>query len=282
MKTIVILGAGQAGRAAAALLNASNMQLLAFGDNAPAAQNATAEVPVLPVAEALARAPDLVLISVVGEERRAALRGQVQAFGYEGEVAEFATLRERFNIRTATLKRLAQRIGTVPVPGAMAELGVYQGDFAHQMNRLLPQRTLYLFDTFEGFPEEDIHAEMAAGLPAPPPGAFAATSEAAVLARMPHPQQVVVKKGHFPKTAHGVDGHFCLVSLDADLYAPTLAGLEFFWPRLCAGGYLLLHDYDSPQYPGVKLAVQAYEARYGPLPLVPLPDVHGTAVLAKP
>ena len=63
---------------------------------------------------------------------------------------------------------------------------------------------------------------------------------------------------------------------------PTLAGLDFFWPRLSPGGAILLHDYNSLQFDGVRKAVHAFEAEHGPLPLLPLSDLHGTAVILRP
>ena len=55
-----------------------------------------------------------------------------------------------------------------------------------------------------------------------------------------------------------------------------------FYPRLSPGGAIFLHDYNSRQFDGVKEAVLAYERDHGPLPLVPLSDLHGTAVLIRP
>ncbi len=43
--------------------------------------------------------------------------------------------------------------------GVVAEAGVYKGDFAKEMNRVFFDRKIYLFDTFEGFPETDILKE---------------------------------------------------------------------------------------------------------------------------
>ena len=40
-------------------------------------------------------------------------------------------------------------------------------------------------------------------------------------------------EGWFPETAFDIeDETFCLVCMDACLYRPTLAGLEFFFPRM--------------------------------------------------
>ena len=36
---------------------------------------------------------------------------------------------------------------------------------------------------------------------------------------------------------------FALVHLDCDLYAPMRAGLEFFYPKLVPGGFMIIHDY---------------------------------------
>ena len=45
----------------------------------------------------------------------------------------------------------------------MAELGVYRGEFAKEINKVFPDRTLYLFDTFEGFAEQDCDTEVKKG-----------------------------------------------------------------------------------------------------------------------
>ena len=44
-----------------------------------------------------------------------------------------------------------------------------------------------------------------------------------------------------------------------DLYQPMLAGLRFFYERMCPGGVLLLHDYFHPELPGVRQAVENFE-----------------------
>ena len=35
--------------------------------------------------------------------------------------------------------------------------------------------------------------------------------------------------------------------LDFDKYDPTMAALEFFYPRMNNGGYIFIHDYNSPE-----------------------------------
>jgi O-methyltransferase len=97
--------------------------------------------------------------------------------------------------------------------------------------------------------------------------------------RMPHPEKVVVRKGYFPVTLEGLEERFALVSLDVDLYKPTLAGLGYFYPRLSVGGCIFIHDYNSSRYKGVRKAVDEYTEANGTL--VQPPDFAGTVVLPK-
>ena len=176
-------------------------------------------------------------------------------------------------VRLATLELLCRRLKAVP--GAAAELGVYRGFFARCINQLLPDRKLYLFDSFEGFGAE-VNASDAFQ------AAHANTTIEKVLAIMPHRAMVTVKPGFFPASLDGLEETFCLVSLDVDFAQSTLEGLRYFWPRLQRGGYLMLHDWGSPSLPGVAQALKTYEAEIGTsIPAIPLCDVGGTLVLCK-
>ena len=176
-------------------------------------------------------------------------------------------------VRLATLELLCRRLAEVP--GAAAELGVYRGFFARCINQLLPQRKLYLFDSFEGFAEGACAADSFQA-------AHRNTAIDKVLAIMPHPDSIRVKPGFFPESLEGMEERFCLVSLDVDFYQTTLDGLRYFWPRLEEGGYLMLHDWGSPKLPGVAKALRDYEAELGyKIPAMPLCDVGGTLVLCK-
>ena len=176
-------------------------------------------------------------------------------------------------VRLATLELLCRRLADVP--GAAAELGVYRGFFARCINQLLPERKLYLFDSFEGFSEEANASESFQA-------AHANTTMERVLAIMPHPGMVTIKPGFFPASLDGLEERFCLVSLDVDFELATLEGLRYFWPRLHKGGYLLLHDWGSPGLPGVAQALRIYEKEIGAaIPGIPLCYVGGTLVLCK-
>ncbi len=182
-------------------------------------------------------------------------------------------------VRLKTLELCCGRLDGVP--GAAAELGVYRGAFAACINALLPDRTLWLFDSFEGFDPEEAERELALGRAGE--GLIAAhrnTGAEAVLARMLHPETVVIRQGLFPASLEGLEERFALVSLDADLEDSTYAGLCYFVPRMNPGGYLFLHDWDAPKLVGVRRALARFEReRGGKLPALPLPDLNGSLVL---
>lgn len=139
--------------------------------------------------------------------------------------------------------------------GAVAEAGVFQGEFASVINSSFPDRILYLFDTFEGFDERDILFEEKKRYSDARPGHLSITSETLVLNRMKYPKNCVIRKGYFPETAVGINEKFCYVNLDMDLYKPTLEGLRFFYPLMARGGIITIHDYFSQGYEGVNAAV---------------------------
>ena len=184
-------------------------------------------------------------------------------------------------VRLSTLELLCRQLS--PVPGAMAELGVYKGGFAACMNKLCPDRRLYLFDSFQGFQPEEAQQEKGRGTCTD--GFLTAhqnTSVQSVLDHMPHPENVILKIGFFPDSLHGLEDRFSLVSLDADFRDSTLEGLRYFWPRLNAGGYLMLHDWGSPRLSGVRQALELYRTEIEePIASVPIPDLGSSLILQK-
>ena len=293
MKTVIILGAGQFGRGISRLLNTEYMELVGFGDNDPSLYHLNktekqergfpADVPILSVDQAVRLEPDYIITGVTDPARSGQLKSQAVHSGFHGEFILLRDLYEQIDIRSATLKQMAKRLHCQKIPGHIAELGVYKGDTAWKLNALFPDRRLYLFDTFEGFDPRDIEKEEALGCSRARKGEFSDTSETAVLNRLPFPQNAVIRKGYFPGTAQGLeDESYALVSLDADLYAPLLSGLEYFYPRLSPGGMILLHDYNNERFQGARQAVEDYEKCRHPLVLVPLCDLHGSAVIVRP
>ena len=165
------------------------------------------------------------------------------------------------------------------VDGDLMELGTYQGRTATmlaQMARRL-ERTLHVLDTFEGFDQRDITGPDASART----GTFNDTSLEAVRARVGE-EAVRYVKGYFPETASQLppDGRYCLVHIDCDLYTPITSALEYFYPRMAPGGFIIVHDYASPSWAGAERAVDEFFATK-PESIIPMPDGAGSAMVRK-
>jgi O-methyltransferase len=137
---------------------------------------------------------------------------------------------------------------TQKVPGDIAEVGVYRGGSAKIICSAKGDKTLHLFDTFEGLPKVD---EIDMVWPFYE-GKFAASFED-VKEYLKDDPNVFFYKGIFPATSDPVkDKQFSLVNLDVDCYESTKQCLEFFYPRMSRGGIMISHDYITA--PGVKKA----------------------------
>ena len=163
--------------------------------------------------------------------------------------------------RVIALNNVAALIRENKTSGETAELGVFQGSFAKHINQCFPNKKLYLFDTFEGFVQEDIAAELPDSANQISAGTYryTETSEDLVIRSMPIPENCIIKKGYFPETAVALEEQYSFISLDADLYKPTLDGLIYFYPRLSSGGVIFIHDYFSTIFTGVKQAVLEHQ-----------------------
>jgi O-methyltransferase len=183
---------------------------------------------------------------------------------------------ERYHddVRYSTLALGLQRIESDGVEGAIAEVGVYQGATSLFMHKQCPGRTLYLFDTFEGFPSQDLENRA--------DERFNDTSVAAVRTLLGESLNVLFRQGYFPETSQGLeDEKFSLVMLDVDLYQPSFEVFRFFYPRLTRGGYFFMHDYNSMESErAVSRAAHAFMADKPEL-LIEIPDYFGTALFRK-
>lgn len=166
--------------------------------------------------------------------------------------------------RVNFLRDFAKLKGDLAKDASVAEGGVFQGMFAREINNYFPDRTIYLFDTFEGFDKKDVVVEAEKGFADVKEHYYSETSEELVLSRLPHSEKAVVRKGYFPETASGLeDQRFLFVNLDFDLYTPILEGLKFFYPRMVSGGVILVHDYFTEYYHGVRKALADFEEFIG-------------------
>lgn len=281
MKKIVLFGAGQFGAMISRLVG-TGYAISCFADNYEGKWGTTlAGIPVVSPKESMLFDPDCFCLCVMDEERAGQMEAQIRELGFNGPILRPDALRT-FDARVATMRLLAEQIQEEKIPGDVAELGVFRGDFAVLINAAFPDRTIHLFDTFEGFPPKDVEIEQEQGFSGAKAGDFAETAKDIVAKRLPCPEQAVFHKGYFPATFRScMEKTFAFVSVDADLYAPTAAALPLFWDRLSTGGAMLIHDVNSTQYTGAGKAVREFCTEKGLLPM-PVCDLHGSVVLRKP
>jgi predicted O-methyltransferase YrrM len=125
---------------------------------------------------------------------------------------------------------------TIHLDGDIAEVGTAAGGSARLISEYCGDKTIHLFDTFEGLPKPgDLDGRFSEG---------SYRSSLEDVQRYLEGRRVEFHKGMFPGSATSVQGHrFSFVHLDVDLYQSTLDCLRFFYPRLNPGGIIITHDY---------------------------------------
>lgn len=147
------------------------------------------------------------------------------------------------------LSTLVQAVSKIP--GNMAEVGTFMGGSAKIILEVEREKTLHIFDTFEGLPErsdvDNKHFTL---------GEYKGTLNT-VKTNLRKYTNVRFHRGIFPSTAKGVQNiKFSFVHLDVDLFEGTINSLEFFYPRMNKGGIILSHDYISAK--GVQKAFDKF------------------------
>jgi hypothetical protein len=174
------------------------------------------------------------------------------------------------------LFRNVEHVLSEGILGDLAEVGVYRGNSARLLAVLAKraERRLYLFDTFSGFDPRNLQ-----GPDSDKKVAFEDTSLDRVK-RLVKLDNVIYVPGLFPDSIATValPERFVVVHLDCDLYEPTKAGLEYFCSRMAHGGLIIVHDYGSSHWPGVKAAVDEVLSQRPERPIL-LPDKSGTVVI---
>jgi hypothetical protein len=127
--------------------------------------------------------------------------------------------------------------------GSMAEAGVFMGGSARLICEVKGHVPLHLFDVFE----TQQYASDAAGVELRAHFGKVHGSQAWVEGILAPYAEVHFHPGFFPSSAQGLeDERFSFVHLDMDLVSSTNAALDFFLPRMVAGGILIGDDYYDP------------------------------------
>jgi len=149
---------------------------------------------------------------------------------------------------------------TCSIPGDIAECGVYRGGSAYLIaeviNKLAPQKTIFLFDTFKGLPDGNTEYDPALDKQS----AYQDTSVESVKALLGKFNNCNINEGLFEDTLTSItEKTFCFVHIDCDLYDSIKYSCEFLYPRLNTGGMMVFDDYGyTIDWPGAKLAVDEF------------------------
>ena len=157
------------------------------------------------------------------------------------------------------------------IPGCFVECGVFAGGSAWFLASLKGDKTLHLFDTFEGMPEtgerDTLHKK----------GDFADTSLEGVKEVVTQ-ENVVFHKGIIPQTFRGWDEPIAFAHVDVDIYQSVKDCCEYLWPRLSKGGVMVFDDYGHFTCPGAMEAVEEY---FLDKKSVPINMITGQAIVFK-
>lgn len=181
------------------------------------------------------------------------------------------------------------------VPGAFAECGVWRGGSVLAMISTLQSegaadRDIYLYDTFEGMTAPSEHDLSPVDPPALQtwreaertggrawselfdPASFSEESVRGLLLATRYPiERLRFVRGPVEKTLPGAaPDRLALLRLDTDWYESTRHELDHLYPRLEAGGVLIIDDYGH--WSGARRAVDEYFAEHGPAPLLTAVD----------
>ena len=141
---------------------------------------------------------------------------------YNEDVHDFIISSRWDPIRYSTIALAINTIQNEQNEGSFAELGVYKGETSQVIHLMAPERELYLFDTFEGFPSEYLEIKN-------DDYRYKDTNVELIKKTIGNMNNITIKKGTFPETAVGLESEFfSFVHLDADLNHSTLKGLDFF------------------------------------------------------
>ena len=176
--------------------------------------------------------------------------------------------------RVAALVEAVRYVSRHAIPGAIVECGVWRGGsmmaVAQTLLELGESRDLHLFDTFDGMPPPgaadcDLTGASAADLMAAEDKQTGAVWARSPLADVRHN---LLGTGYPESRVHFVAGRvedtlparaperIAILRLDTDWYESTRHELVHLFPRLSAGGVLIIDDYGHWQ--GARRAVDEY------------------------
>jgi len=150
---------------------------------------------------------------------------------------------------------MTESLSLTPPHHAIAEIGVLKGGTSKYLSMVASDRKIYLFDTFNGLPEDFIN---------PMDGIwnkndFSDIHIDEVKRYLSDCDNIVLNPGIFPFTAHQLlEKYFCFVLIDCVLYYSTYSSLLYFSNKVNQYSNIIVDDYGRPECPGVKIAVDNF------------------------
>ncbi len=201
-----------------------------------------------------------------------------------------------FSLKYTTLFLYHQRMyeQIKHLPGDIVECGIGQGVTFTFLTTLAyndpTPRTIWGFDSFEGFPEPTAEDD---SIRAPKKGDWRLTSVSEYYKYVTNlgfgddwtKSNVIFVKGFFEDSLqHYTGDQIAYLHLDVDLYASYVTTLEGLYDKVVPGGVILFDEYmrgmDQIKYPGAKQAIDEFFADKG---VSPQRDVHsGKYYVIKP
>lgn len=157
--------------------------------------------------------------------------------------------------------RELERVLVAGVPGDVTEFGCYVGTTSVYLAERLKntERTLWLYDSFEGLPPKTAEDSSPAGEQFKT-GELLATKKQLILnLKQGHVPMPRIRKGWFSDlTSVDVPEKVAFAFLDGDYYHSVKDPLKLLWPRLSPGAIVVVDDYANEALPGAAKAVDEW------------------------
>ena len=150
---------------------------------------------------------------------------------------------------------IAERIKDIQ--GDIVECGVWKGVMLSYMATVFPDRTIWAYDSFEGvpsnkdqtkYPDKYSFREIDWATCCPELAADVSfLHEAFVKYEVPNTNRIQIVKGWFKDTLPNATQQIALLRADGDLYSSTYEILEYLYPLVVKGGFVIFDDYCIPE-----------------------------------
>ena len=146
------------------------------------------------------------------------------------------------------------------IEGDVVELGCYLGESSKYLRKTLDEmscdKKLYVYDSFEGLPELSEHEENTGWKPNTLKTSEEMLRSNFIINNLTPP---IITKGWFCDIPEeSLPEKISFAFLDGDFYSSIFDSLTKVYDRVSEGGYIIFHDYERNDLPGVKSAIEDF------------------------